>query len=76
MTAPAGFVEASLADATETLATVIAIGEIAAIKEASTYGHKVKSLIILRCGQVVQLATPFSKIVERLSQTLEKDMVE
>ena len=73
MTAPTGFVEVSLADTTETLACVIAIDQIAVVKEASSYGLAVKSLVVLECGQVIQLATPFSSIVERMAAATEGD---
>lgn len=73
MTAPAGFVEASLAGPGEVMAAFIAVAEIAAIKQGSAYGGTTKSLVVLRSGETLQLATPFSSFVERLSVITEGD---
>ena len=73
MTAPHGFVEATLSSVGETLAVLIAVDQIAAIKKASSYGLAVKCLVVLRSGEIIQLSTPFGSFVERISQTQEKD---
>ena len=73
MNIPHGFIEASAFDATETLAIVIAAAEVACVKEASSYAGSVKALVVLKGGDVLQLATPFSSIVERLSVITEGD---
>ena len=73
MNIPTGFIEASLAGPGETMATLIAADQIAAIKEGSRYSGTTKTLIVLRCSETLQLSTMFETFVERLSQTLEKD---
>ena len=69
MTVPTGFIEASLAGPGETMATFIAVAEIAAIKQGSAYGGTTKSLVVLRSGETLQLATEFETFVGRMAGT-------
>ena len=73
MTSPAGFIEATLAGPGETTATLIAADQIAAIKQGSQYSGTTKTLIVLKCGETLQLSTAFETFVERLSVVTEKD---
>ena len=66
MTAPIGFIEATLAGPGETMAALIAVDQIAAVKEASKYNGTTKTLVVLRCGETLQLSTAFETFVERL----------
>ena len=66
MTVPTGFIEASLAGPGEMTAVFVAVAEIAAIKEGSQYSGTTKTLVVLRCGETLQLSTEFATFVERL----------
>ena len=67
MNVPHGFIEASAAGPGEVTSIFISVGEIAAIKEAGQFGGTTETLIVLKSGETLQLATPFSSIIERLS---------
>lgn len=49
------------------MAALIAVDEIAAIKQGSQYGGTTKTLVVLKCGETLPLSTMFETFVQRLS---------
>lgn len=73
MSAPRDFIEVTITETGESLPCLVAVSEIAAIRSAGTYGHAVKSIIILKGGATLSLATEFDSVAERLARMNEKE---
>ena len=65
MTAPGGFIE--LTSEFDGLAILVAVGEIAVVKEAGSSLGNVRTTITMRSGVIVPTATAFTDVVKRIA---------